>query len=228
MPTSVQFDPHSLNFGGVPPGSQGPNITLDPSFPIDALSSAGGIGIKAPVAANVTATVIGDTSHFSVRDVFVRHFVMRDVDPNELPHGHHGPLPKERVLEIVSNGDGSLPLRVEAGQFLLIRVQYAALAKAGSFAGTLVIQGDTWNTIRIPLSLFLGEVTTTISTALLTIVQGRQAELPITLKSVVGPETDVRYELSTLKLHTGISLTPATFHVKQGKSLAALGIESQS
>ncbi len=222
MPAPVTFAPQTLNFGGVLPNSEGPDITVDPSLPADAMSFQGGVQIgNAPANANVTASIAGDTSHFQIRDVSVLERVLRDVDPNELPPGHHGPLPKERVLELVAQGDGSQPLPVKKGQFVLVRVKYLTRRSEGVFTGTLLIQGDTWETVPVPLSLFLAEVTTNIGTTLLTISQGQQINLPITVSSVVGPETDVRYELSTLQLHTGISLTPTTFHVERGESLSA-------
>src|ERR1043166_5784826 len=122
MPSPVTFAPQSLNFGGVVAGSGGPDISLDPSFPADAISFQGGIQIaNAPVDANVTARITGDTSRFQVRDISVLQWVLRDVDPNELPPGHHGGLPKERVLELVAQGDGSQPLLVKKGQFVLVR-----------------------------------------------------------------------------------------------------------
>jgi len=52
----LSYSPQSLDFGGVPPGSSGPDITLDPSLPPTAVSFAGGIKTaEVPVAGNVTA-----------------------------------------------------------------------------------------------------------------------------------------------------------------------------
>ena len=111
MAAPVAFSPQRLDFGSVPPGAEGPDISLDPSFPVDAISFEGGIQIqRAPARASVTTSITGDTLHFQIRDVSVLHFVMRDVDPLELPHGHHGPLPKERVLELVLKEAKNSPL----------------------------------------------------------------------------------------------------------------------
>jgi hypothetical protein len=217
----VSFTPKSLSFSGVLPNSAGPDISIDPSLPADAVSFQGGVQIaSAPNTTNVTAHIQGNDGIFKVRDLLILQFVLRDVDPNELPHGHHGPLPKERVLELVSQGDGSQPLPVKKGQFVLTRVKYAAPGSGNVLSGTLVIQGDGWETVQVPLSLFVAEVVTTFGETLLTIHQGQQVNLPITVRSVAGPEIDVRYRSSPLQLHTGISLTPTTVHVQQGQALS--------
>lgn len=66
-----------------------------------------------------------------------------------------GPLPPqtEEVLVVVAQSDGS-PLHVEAGQF--VRVTIAAQVKDPAFTSigaALVISGDTWDRIFVPVLL---------------------------------------------------------------------------
>lgn len=74
MGVPVTFSPQFLDFGAIMPGSTGPDI----STPFgEGVNLAGGINIEsAPAAANVTAHITGDTSHFAVRDVSVLEEVL--------------------------------------------------------------------------------------------------------------------------------------------------------
>jgi hypothetical protein len=217
MTTPVDFSPTGLGFGGVLPGAIGPDIT---TFGGDLPSSAGGIKIaEAPIDANLTVSIIGDTSHFHIRDVFIMEWVEEVVrpDPGERPpHGHGdllpSQLPKTKVLEVVSQTDGSSPVAVKKGHLVLVRVEYTALNVEGAFTGTLVIQGDTWDPVRVPLSLFLADVRTSVSDTI-NIAQGYQASLPLTVTSVMGPGIDVTYEMSRTQLHTGLTLLPNKIHL---------------
>jgi hypothetical protein len=210
MPDVLVFSPASLNFGAVSPGSFGPDISATPP----GFSSTGGIeSHDVPSDAKVVASILGDTFHFQVRDVCVLDWVWERVGGGELPPGHRGPPPREKVLEIVDQSDGVTPLTIKAGQSLLVRVQYAALSTEGSFFGTLMIQGDAWERIEVPLSLFLAEVRTTAPTDPVEIVQGQQSVVPISIHSLYGPDVDVSYEMSRTQLDTGLSLQPNLIHL---------------
>ena len=151
----LSYSPQSLDFGGVPRYSCGPDITLDPSLPPTAVSFAGGIKTaEVPVAGNVTAAITDNSFHFQVRDVLALAWVLEDVDPGELPPGHHGRPPKVKVLESVAQSDGVRPLAVAAGQIIFVRVEYAAHFSEGTWKGTLEIKSNSWDTISVPLSLF--------------------------------------------------------------------------
>jgi hypothetical protein len=81
------------------------------------------------------------------------HTIVLD-NPDRLPPGV-GPLPPqtEEVLVAVAQSDGS-PLRVEAGQF--VRVTIATQVKDPAFTSigaALVISGDTWDPIFVPVLL---------------------------------------------------------------------------
>src|SRR5215471_13519486 len=116
MGIPVTFTPQELNFGGVTPGSSGPNISVDPSLGPPRVSFAGSVQIKeAPANANVTAFVEGDST-FKVRDIIIMEWVLEPVDPSELPPGHHGRIPKVKVLEVVGQSDGTTPVAIKTQQ----------------------------------------------------------------------------------------------------------------
>ena len=216
MTTPVDFTPPSLDFGGVFPGS-GPDISVDPNIATVApwtISFNGGILIaNAPADANVTASITNGTSTFEVRDVIVLEYRMEDIDPIELPPGFKG-HPKQKVLEPIAQSDGIVPLAVKKGQTVLVRVYYMTPTIESTFTGTLAIQGDTWDTVQVPLSLFPVQVITTTSDTL-NIAQGHQANLPLVVTSVMGPETDVSYVMTGTQFETGLTLLPNGFHLNQ-------------
>jgi hypothetical protein len=112
-----------------------------------------------------------------------------------------------RRLEVIAQGDGSSPIRVEAGQRLLVRVQYRSGVAAYS-QGSLSIAGDEWAPINVPLSLFLTDVRTSAPDTLVS-AQGNTAQLAVQVHSNVGPPTHVHYRQSVTQLHTGLSMTEA-------------------
>lgn len=195
------------NFGGVPLGSFGPDITPVWDLP----SFNGGIEIKEASADGLmSVSITGDTDHFFVRDIYIMEWIWRPVDPGELPPGHRGPLPKERVLEVVNFSEGTRPIEVTQGQFVLVRTSYAAGFVGGTFNATVIIQADTWDTITVSLSLFIADVKTNPS-SILNIAQGQKATLPFDIQSIAGRAVDVHFEMSPTQLHTGLTLTPNNF-----------------
>lgn len=157
-------------------------------------------------------SITGDTSHFQVRDIFILEEVIQEVDPNELPPGHHGPPPKHKVLQVVRQADKSGPIGVEKGQKVLVRVKYLALYVEGTFAGTLEIKCDSENIVQEPLSLYLSQIDIAIS-EVLTIAQGHQANLPIRITSLMGPGMNISYRRALSQLHSGLTLLPNLFHL---------------
>jgi hypothetical protein len=206
MATPVDFTPDHLNFGAVSPNSSGPDISVDPSFGPPHLSFAGAIQIKSvPADARVTAQ-LDDTAHFAVRDVIALEWVWEEVDPGELPPGHHGPLPKVKVLEVVAQSDGRTALAVQKGQYLLVRVEYLAPGDGGTFTTRLVIAGDTWNSIEVPISFFLSGVSSTVLNTPIELAQGTSTDMTLDVRVIVGPDSNVRYEISPAQLHAGVSI----------------------
>ncbi len=225
MGTPVSYSPQQLNFGAVLPNSTGPNISVDPSFGPPGISFAGGVQIaSAPVDAVLRAHIERDPVHFRVRDITVLEWVLEPVDPGELPPGHKGPPPKVRVLEVAGQVDGSAAISAKAGQFVLVRAEYADLGAGGTLNGTLVIEGDTWNRIEVPLSFFAAEVLTEFPATPLVIARGQTVNFPIIVNCIAGRPTDVSYEMSRTQLHNGMSIVgtlPSPIHLNVGDRLPA-------
>lgn len=210
METVFETVQSSINFGGVPLGSFGPDITPVWDLP----SFNGGIEVTdAPADGLVFVNMSGDTDHFSIRDIYVMEWVWETVDVGELPPGHHGPLPQEKKLEVVNFSDGTSPVEVKQGQFLLVRTAYAAGLAFGTFTATVTIKADTWETITVGLSLFIADVNTNPS-GILNIAQGQKATLPFTISSIALSAVDVHFDIAPEQLHTGLKLTPNNFNLQ--------------
>jgi len=207
MATGVDFTPTSLNFGAVAPGSSGPDVSVDPSLGPPAISFSGSIRVKnVPVAANVTAAVKSGAPVFKIRDVIALEWVMEEVDPGELPPGHHGRPPKVRVLEVAAQSDGLTPLAVSAGQYLVVRIEYLAPSEGSNFTGALTVTGDTWEPIEVPLSLYLSGLSTKVAQKSVELMQGATNDLAIEIRTIAGPSSTVRFEISPTQLHSGVSI----------------------
>jgi hypothetical protein len=227
MAIPVDAVPTSLAYPGVMPGSFGPDITPVGDLP----SFNGGVRIRnAPVAASVTFTLVDETGHFSLRDVYVLEWVSEivrggDGNPDGPPPGHGGGAPggprggggRVNVLEVAGTFDGKTPVAVAKGQDLLVRIKYAAGTVEGFFDPVLIIQGDTWETVKVQLSLFPAQVVTSVSDTL-NIAQGGQAQLAVTATSAMGPQVDITYAMSTTQLHTGLTLQANTLTLERGQS----------
>jgi hypothetical protein len=207
MATSVSFTPDHFDFGAVIPGSTGPDISVDPSFGPPQVSFSGAVQIKnVPVDASVTARVEEGTAFFKVRDVIALEWVWEEVDPGELGPGHHGPPPKVKVLEVASQSDGVTPLAVKQAQFLLVRVEYLVPGDGGVYSGKLVVIGDTWDPIEVPVSFYLSYVSTTVLNTPIDLAQGTPTDVMVEFKVAAGPDSNVRYEISQTQLHSGVSI----------------------
>ena len=222
MATAVAVSSQSIDFGVVGLGTTGPDISVDPSFGPPRISFNGGVQINsAPTDAIVTARIIGDSAHLMVRDITILEWVMEEVDRGELPPGFKGKPPKVRVLEQAGQSAGPGPLAVKKGQLVLVRVRYQAPTSPGAVTATLIIQGDTWAPIAVPLALSaqqLPKVTTEFISTPLVIWQGQQAAVPIAVHLDIGPAIDAHFEMSVLQLHTGLTLLPNSFHLEAGKT----------
>src|SRR5215831_748375 len=202
--TTVQT---SLNFGGLPFGATGPDITPVSELP----SFNGAVEIKdAPADAVISASISGATDHFFVRDIYVLDWTEVTVGDDELLRRHAGTRPKAKVLEVVNFSDGQTPVSVRQHQYVLVRVAYAAGWTARTFRANLTVKSDKWEDVVIPLTLFIADVQTTASSTL-NIIRGRSASLPFILRSIAGPSVDVRFEMSTTQLDTGLTVSPNRF-----------------
>ena len=222
MTTTVAHSPDAVHFGTVRPGSAGPDISVDPSFGPPALSFNGGVQIKkVPVDATVRARVVGDSSTFGVRDTIALEWTLEEVDPGELPPGHHGPPPKVRVLEVVASSSSGAPLAVTAGQFLLVRVFYATGSAANAIlSATLIIEADSWDTIQVPLSLEIASVQATFTAPPLKIARGGDASTPVLLESRASRFVSVTFVISNTQLHSGLSIAANSSVLDAGRSLS--------
>ncbi len=220
-PVPVSFTPQALDFRSVSPGAMGP----PPGPPEETVDLSGGVYLDGAPPANVTATLSGNTAGvFKIASVAVYHWVIIPPPPGP-PTTPFLPIRGERVLELVAQGDGTRPLAVRQGQFVLVSVQYTAPATGGPYGATLLIAGDAWSPspVSIPLFLSLGAIVTHLGATSLTIPQGGSGDLPIVVQSLAGPDTDVIYTLDTGPGPEGVSLQamPSTVHVPQGASVNA-------
>jgi hypothetical protein len=126
-----------------------------------------------------------------------------------------------RVLEVQAQSEGGTPLKVNAGQRVMVRVAYSALDEPGTFNGTLVIHSDAWADQQVSLALTLGGVKTTFPAASLQLTQGQDNEVPIFVRSFGGPVATVRYEVSTLLFDTGLSIVSGPIQVQPLEAKAA-------
>ena len=205
MGVPVTLTRSSLNFGAVAPNSSGPAVP--PVGDVSGLG-VGALISNAPVDAEVKISLDNPTPHFSIASFDVFEWVWERVDPGELPPGHHGPLPKVKVLELVQHSDGSDTLAVSAGQVVSVIVQYHAPDGEGDFHGNLLINGSTWDTPPVPLSFFIAGVVTRIVTPTPVILMRGQRGVKVLLEVQVlaGPDTPVTYQQSVTQLSTGVTI----------------------
>ena len=207
----------SLNFGGLPFGATGPDITPVGELP----SFNGAVEIKdAPADAVLLANISGATDHFFVRDIYVLDWTETSVGGGDLLRPSRAP--RVKVLEVVNFSDGKTPVAVKQHQFVLVRVSYAAGWVGGAFSANLTIKSDTWEDVVIPLSLFVADVQT-IASSTLNIIQGRSASLPFIVSSIAGPDLpDLHFEMSPTQLDTGLTLSPNHTSLLAGETKTVL------
>ena len=148
MSVSPIVDPITLHFDARAPGTLG----------------GGSVTIAAAKSvAMLTAHIQSANSPFTVYSVTTSEWRWELVDPGELPPGHKGPLPRHRVLEQVGESDGTIPLAVQAGQIVKIMVNALVPNPTSDepILDALVIRGDTWEPVYVPLSLTIAHVKST-------------------------------------------------------------------
>ncbi|MEP6492202.1 MAG: hypothetical protein ABJF01_05970 [bacterium] len=170
---------------------------------------------RAPIDAQLLARIEGGPAYFKLDSVIVYDVVNQIVDPGELPPGHKGPPPKQKIYTEVGRSNGTTPLAVTAGQFIEVRVTTLPLngtATLDTILGMAVIKGDAWDPINVPLSRFVGQVATTFDATPLyaTIAQGDSADVPFTVTSVRGFDTDATYDMGPT---LGLTLASPSIHL---------------
>jgi Matrixin len=208
-------------------GSIGPDITadVDPSNPAS-VSFAGGVRFSdAPSDTVVSAKIDLGVDHFSVRDLIVFDWVLEAVDLSDLPPGHRGPPPRRKVLEFSNSHEGAGSINLKSGQVLLVRIKYLASLDPSTTSGNLSILGQGWDPVNIPLLLtsFTPPEVTIVETRLLqstlTIVAGRQAQLPIEVRWISGPSTNIAFEKSPVFLDAQVSMQPISVRIEPQQTL---------
>jgi LGFP repeat len=210
-------NPKNVSFGAVRPGTPVTRGVQVESLPSGAL---------------VTVHIDQPGSFFRVLAVTSFRWELQPVDPSELKPIHHGvpsapqrkrkpskdPGATERVSRQVGESNGITPLAVATGQWFAVQVTASSsTANASMETGTLVIQGSTWEEIRIPLSVLFGQIVSTPTPSTFRMSRGDTSIITLSVESIGGPDTDVSYALAGTYSAVGLSLmTPVPVHVSGG------------
>jgi len=213
MGTTVSFSPSTINCGITPPGGE-----TTQSAQSEVLSAS----------ANVTASITDDHSGGTITLVSVASFITEIKivlpDPGDLPPGTK-PVPiREPVQVQEGESNGVTPLAVASGQYVVATIQFAPTASTPvSSTATLLIQGDTWNPVSIPITATVGELS--VSVPAITVKQGASTTVEVTVKSVAGNGTTVKLILdadaSADAPNVTAKLSPASFSIDTGKSASS-------
>jgi hypothetical protein len=115
-----------------------------------------------PADANVTAAIATPDSYFTVTAITSYVVSWEPLPPGELPPGHKGRPPGQKVYTQVGQSNGKTPLHVSKGQAVYVTVSLdvpAISVTPGSIAAALTITGDSWGTpTTIDLSAYLVSV----------------------------------------------------------------------
>jgi len=183
--------------------------------------------LSAPV--NVTASLSTDTSGGALKVAAVRSFIdVKQVNPplagETLGGAGAKPVPvKGFVTEVpqqVAESNGVTPLAVAAGQFVEVDVEFSPRASTSvQCQATLLINGDTWNPISIPITAEVGQVSVTVPS--ISVTQGTSTSVEITVTSAAGPATTASLIISATgsadSPNVTMSLSPPSVPVSQGK-----------
>jgi hypothetical protein len=135
MGITVSFNPNSIDFGVVPPGAG-----VTPST----VSTQCGT-LSAPV--NVTAGITNDASGGAFTVSAVTSFVLEDT--------HLGGFVSVQKGE----SNGVTPLAVASGQYVVVTIEFKPTASTPDVcSATLLIQGNTWNPVSLPITATVSEI----------------------------------------------------------------------
>jgi hypothetical protein len=140
-------------------------------------------------------------------------------DPSELGPGHRGGGPVRSwssVLTPDTRTDGAGPVSVPGGE--LVQIDLVDVAAQTQAAATLTIT-TSWGTVQAPVTVFVGQVKASIDNTNLSVPQGRSVDLPVTVTSLGGPDTDVSFSAGDPV--PGIDLTNPGVHVPGGQTVHA-------
>ena len=209
MGTTVSFGPISI--GATPPGAT-------------TIGNTSCAPLSAP--ANVTASISDDTSGGALTLLALASFITEietepPPPPGSLPPGAKPPPPiKVPVIVGVASSNGVTPLAVASGQFIQASVQFAPTASTATSTATLLIHGDTWNPISVPITATAGELC--FRSPIL--VQGASTKVDVTVKSVAGNNTNVKLyfeaDVSADAPNVTATLNPTSLSIDAGESRA--------
>ena len=210
MGTTVSFGPISI--GATPPGAT-------------TIGNTSCAPLSAP--ANVTASISDDTSGGALTLLGLASFITEietepPPPPGSLPPGAKPPPPiKVPVIVGVASSNGVTPLAVASGQFIQASVQFAPTASTpATSTATLLIHGDTWNPISVPITATAGELSVSVPSIL--VKQGASTKVDVTVKSVAGSGTTVNLyfdaDASAEAPNVTAPLNPTSLWIDAGES----------
>jgi hypothetical protein len=210
MGTTVGFGPISI--GATPPGAT-------------TIGNTSCAPLSAP--ANVTASISDDTSGGALTLLALASFITEietepPPPPGSLPPGAKPPPPiKVPVIVGVASSNGVTPLAVASGQFIQASVQFAPTASTpATSTATLLIHGDTWNPVSVPITATAGEISVSVPSIL--VKQGASTKVDVTVKSVAGNGTTVKLYLeadaSADAPNVTATLNPTSLSIAAGES----------
>lgn len=214
MPTTVNFNPGFVDCGVIPP--EGTSIG----------SARCGVLFA---SVNVTASISDDTSGGALTLLSVKSFItetqLEVPNPGDLPPGTKPPPPvKIQVPVQQGQSNGGTPLAVAPGQYVEVNIQFAPIASTpDTSTATLLISGDTWNPVSIPIGGKIGELA--VSVPSIRVKVGNSATVEVTVKSVAGPKTTANLimsaDASTEAPNVIVTLSPSSLTIDKGQSKTA-------
>jgi hypothetical protein len=169
---------------------------------------------KASVPARVTTKILlEDPAAIVVRvdHVSVLHVYEMAPDNFDLPPGKDpGPLVLVPTELVVAQSDGTTPVNVNVDDEVRIALVAEQMSPSvDRLAGSLLISGDTWDPILVPLTFKRGaEVTSVAQPDSLTIQQGGIGLATIVARWVSGAYSDVTYDLVPDAEAFGVTMEP--------------------
>src|SRR6516165_2255756 len=222
MTQTVTFNPSSINIGTTQPGAT--NAGASQCAPL-------------AVPANVTASITNDTAGGALTILSGAGYLPQVIPPESRGAGGGGTSyyfktkiePQAPRPEVLPGQMISLPLRwgarlvgqsnplaVAAGEFVQVTVQFAPTASTPAVCtATLQINGDTWNSVSLPVTATVGELT--VSVPPITVTQDASTSVEIAVTSVAGNDTTASLILTS-------DASPEAANVTTSLSLTSLSI----
>jgi hypothetical protein len=120
---------------------------------------------------------------------------------------------------VVGQSDGTTPLSIKKNDMVQIGlVAQLPNLNRDRWTGALLISGDSWDPISVPLSLTVSDVNSIIDSGPLTIQQGDAGTVSITAQWLAGPDADVSYSFVGGFETEGVTMDQASVLVPQGET----------